>query len=56
MKYYIDFIKVNWHCLLKTFANIRGEDHRVVTHHYISSWKRFDRYMVYCTCGYNKEE
>lgn len=50
----LDLLKVGFHCLLKTFANLRGEDHRIITYHFLTAgikgWK--------CTCGYdpNKKE
>lgn len=50
-------LKVYWHCLLKTFANINREDHRLIK--YRSAWinelHQEDGVLVrhWCTCGYN---
>jgi hypothetical protein len=51
-------LRINWHCLLKTLANLRGEDHRVVhvKHYWINELGQKDGHYAetYCTCGYGK--
>lgn len=51
-------LKVHWHCLLKTFANLRGENHRVVHRevYWINELGQKDGHYeeTYCTCGYMK--
>lgn len=44
------YIKVNFHCLLKT-SKVLKEDHRVFV-----ICKAFGPREVACTCGYNKGE
>jgi hypothetical protein len=41
--------KVYFHCLFKTFANLRGEDHRMS---WVSQNNYFDSTYWFCTCGY----
>jgi hypothetical protein len=45
-------IKTWWHCLIKTYANMKGQDHRMVKFHNSYSFKAY----WFCTCGYNKPE
>lgn len=59
----IAWIAVWWHCLFKTFALLRGEDHRMCSCTETIYEKRDGRRKVlsettafYCACGYGMEE
>jgi hypothetical protein len=50
-------IKVWLHCLLKTFANIKGEDHRMIRRIEIITLfdnRKITNVRYSCTCEYNK--
>ena len=48
------FIKVMWHCLMKTWANVKGEDHRVVVEISYGFGNNYKK--AYCTCGYGADK
>jgi len=52
------WVKVWWHCLLKTFANMRGEYHRMCSLQTIHGHglKGKGPKHHYCECGYNESE
>lgn len=45
-----EWLKIEWHCFTKTFANIASEDHRHIAYHNCYAFRAFH----FCTCGYNK--
>jgi hypothetical protein len=47
-----EMIKTWWHCLIKTYANMKGQNHRMIKFHNSYSFKAY----WFCTCGYNKPE